>query len=91
MRRNTSGAPLALRRQGMGYPLIARILTLVLTLATGSAIDARAGDIVPLPHIRSTDRHLRALIDDAVATSATVRALVERITVSDVEIGRAHV
>jgi hypothetical protein len=61
------------------------MLVLVLTMTIGSAIDARASDIdAPLAHIRSTDRHLRALIDDALATSATVRALVERITVSDV-------
>ena len=36
------------------------------------------------PPIRSTDRHLRALIDDGVRTSPTLRALVERLDASDV-------
>lgn len=45
----------------------------------------RASDVaVPFPHIRSPEPQMRALIDDAIASSATVRALVERITASDV-------
>lgn len=69
----------------MGYPLLARMLRLVLVMTIGMAIDARAGDNdVSVPHIRSSDRELRALIDDALATSATVRELAERITASDV-------
>jgi hypothetical protein len=69
----------------MAPPRLAGILVLVLTMATGSAIGARASDFdVPLAHIRSTDRHLRALIDDALATSASIRALAERIAASDV-------
>ena len=36
------------------------------------------------PHVRAQDSQMRALLDDAVASSATVRALVARITASDV-------
>ena len=69
----------------MGHPLFARMLVLVIAFTIGSAIDGRAGDPdTSFPHIRSTDARLRALIDDALATSATVRALAERITASDV-------
>ena len=69
----------------MGYPLLVRMLRLVLVMTIGMAIDARAGDNdVSVQHIRSSDRELRALIDDALATSPTVRELVERITASDV-------
>src|SRR5262245_45428545 len=79
------GAPLALRSKGMDHPLVARLLVLVIAITIGCAIDARAADPdTSFPHIRSTDARLRALIDDALATSATVRALAERITASDV-------
>ena len=61
------------------------MLMLVLTMTIGMAIDAHAGENdASSPHIRPADRELRALIDDALATSATVRALAERITASDV-------
>ena len=39
---------------------------------------------VPFPHVRPQDSQMRALIDDAITSSATVRALVARITGSDV-------
>jgi hypothetical protein len=53
--------------------------------STAAAIDARASDIdPPFPHVRATDPQLRALIDDATETSATVRELLKRITASDV-------
>ena len=39
---------------------------------------------VPFPHIRSPEPQMRALIADAIDRSATVRALVARITASDV-------
>lgn len=39
---------------------------------------------VPFPHVRAQDSQMRALIEDAIASSATVRALVARITASDV-------
>lgn len=39
---------------------------------------------VPFPHIRSPEQQLRTLIEDAIDSSATVRALVERIAASDV-------
>lgn len=39
---------------------------------------------VPFPHVRPQDSQMRALIDDAIASSATVRALVARIIASDV-------
>jgi hypothetical protein len=61
------------------------MLTLMLAMTIAMAIDAHASDNqLALPHIRSDDRRLRALIDDALAASATVRALVERINASDV-------
>lgn len=61
------------------------LLALVALLALGPAIDAHAGDPVPsFPHIRAADPHLRALITEATAVSPTVRALVERITASNV-------
>lgn len=69
----------------MSHSLFARILVLVIAITIGWAIDSRAGDLdASFPHIRSTDARLRALIDDALATSATIRALAERITASDV-------
>jgi hypothetical protein len=39
---------------------------------------------VPFPHVRAADPQMRSLIDDAIDRSAVVRALVERITASDV-------
>jgi len=61
------------------------MLMLVATMAIGAVIDARASDsVLPFPHIRTVDPQIRALIDDAMESSATVRALVERITASDV-------
>ena len=46
--------------------------------------DAEAFPNVPFPHIRAADPHMRALIEDAVDSSAIVRALVERLAASDV-------
>lgn len=58
---------------------------LLMTMTIGIAIDAHASDSDAfLPHIRSTDKELRALINDALVSSPTVRALAERITASDV-------
>ncbi len=69
----------------MGHRPRSLLLVLVVMMAIAAAIDARASDTdLPFPHIRATDPQLRALIDDATETSATVRALVERITASDV-------
>ncbi len=63
----------------------ALITVLLAALAVGLASDARADDdLPPDPHIRTTDSRLRALLDDAIAASPTVRALVTRIAVSDV-------
>jgi hypothetical protein len=54
----------------------------------GLISDPVAGEIKPgfisLPHLRSPEPQMRALIEDAIDSSATVRALVERITASDV-------
>jgi hypothetical protein len=79
------GAPLATGTQGMRHPSLASTLVLLAVIAIGTAIDARASSTEPpFPHIRTAEPRLRALIDDAVTASATVRALVDRITASDV-------
>lgn len=78
------GALVAISRL-VGHRLRLRVLLLVVTIAIGSTSDARAGEHdLPIPHIRTSDPHLRALIDQATVTSATVRALIDRITASDV-------
>ena len=46
--------------------------------------DAEAFPNVPFQHVRAEDSQMRALIEDAIASSPTVRALVTRITASDV-------
>ena len=71
-------------RQGMGHQPIARILVLLAALPIASTLDARASDTLAFSHVRTAEPRLRTLIDDAIATSPTVRALVERITASDV-------
>jgi hypothetical protein len=61
------------------------LLPLVLTATIAFRATAVASDgALPFPHIRSPDPQMRALIDDAIDSSATVRALVTRITASDV-------
>lgn len=61
------------------------LLPLVLTATIASRATAVASDgALPFPHIRSADPQMRALIEDAIDSSATVRALVTRITASDV-------
>jgi hypothetical protein len=54
----------------------------------GLISDPVAAEIKPgfisVPHIRPAEPWLRALIDDALDSSATVRALVDRIAASDV-------
>jgi hypothetical protein len=69
-------------------------LLLILTMAfTFSATAVHASDPdtptesvpnVPFPHVRAADPQIRSLIDAAIDRSAVVRALVERITASDV-------
>lgn len=60
------------------------LLLLAVTIAfTATAVHASDGAL-PFPHIRSPEPQMRALIEDAIDSSATVRALVERITASDV-------
>jgi hypothetical protein len=72
----------------MTHQLIGRLLVLVAALALELASEARAGDparpIPDVPHIRTADPHVRALIDDAIAASSTARALVTRLSRSDV-------
>jgi hypothetical protein len=79
----------------MGHRPRSLLLVLVVMLAVAAAIDARASDTdvgapspgaptALFPHIRATDPQLRALIDDATETSATVRELLKRIAASDV-------
>ena len=69
----------------MTHPPLARVLMLVALAAIGTAIDARASDPdLLVPHIRAPDPQMRALIEDATRRSAIVRALIERLTASDV-------
>ena len=59
------------------------LLTVTITLGVSTGVRASEPN-VPFPHIRATELQMRALIDEAISSSATVRALVERITASDV-------
>ena len=71
-----------------------RILLLaVFAIGLPMVVHASDNDDVPpdrtrhptlFPHIRGSDPQMRALIEAAAETSATVRALIERITASDV-------
>ncbi|HET9191980.1 MAG TPA: hypothetical protein VFO21_03830 [Vicinamibacterales bacterium] len=63
--------------------LLPPLLTAAIVFTASRAV--HASDVaVPFPHVRAEDSQMRALIDDAVASSPTVRALVARITASDV-------
>lgn len=69
----------------MAYSPFAPRLVLAAALALGPAPGAGAGENdLPVPHIRTTDARLRALIDEAADASPTVRALIARIATSDV-------
>lgn len=72
----------------MAHSLVVRLLVLVAALALELASEALAADptrtIPDVPHIRTADPHVRALIDDAIAASPTARALVARLGRSDV-------
>jgi hypothetical protein len=74
--------------RGMAHPLVVRLLVLVAALALELASEALAADptrtIPDVPQIRTADPQVRALIDDAIAASPTVRALVARLDRSDV-------
>ena len=62
---------------------IARMLVSALTI--GSAVHAQASEDAPSsPRLRASDAQMRMLIDEAIAKSATVRALVEHLAASDV-------
>ena len=63
------------------FPLL---LVLVAIVAISQSILHASGEDEPFPHIRPTDGRLRTLLNDAAQSSATVRALIERISVSDV-------
>jgi hypothetical protein len=68
----------------MGHQPPVRLLLLA-ALTIASTHDAHASDTaLAFSHVRTAEPRLRTLIDDAIATSPTVRALVERITASDV-------
>ena len=68
----------------MGHQPLARMLVLLAAWTIASTLDVRASDTLSHTHVRTAEPRLRALIDEAIATSPTVRALVERITASDV-------
>jgi hypothetical protein len=79
------GAPLAILGVFMKHPSFPLLLALVGIIAINTAMVVRAsGEDEPFPHIRPTDARLRALINDAARASVTVRALIDRITASDV-------
>lgn len=59
------------------------LLVLIATIAFPATAVASDGAL-PFPHIRSPEPQMRALIEDAIDSSPTVRALVARITASDV-------
>jgi hypothetical protein len=62
------------------FPLLLTAIT-----SLGVSTDLRASDgVLPFPHIRAAEPQMRALIEDAIDSSATVRALVARIMASDV-------
>ena len=64
------------------FPLL---LVMVAIVAISQSILVHAsGEDEPFPHIRPTDGRLRTLLNDAARSSPTVRALIERISVSDV-------
>ena len=83
-----SGAPLATFELPMKHrPFVLRFvltLTLAFTATAVRASDPTEALNVPVPHVRAEDPQMRALIADAMASSGTVRALVARITASDV-------
>ena len=59
------------------------LLTAAIVITASPAVHASDG-AVPFQHVRAEDSQMRALIEDAIASSPTVRALVARITASDV-------
>jgi hypothetical protein len=58
--------------------------TLLMLLVVSPLSIAAESIAVLRPSIRTTDRRLRALLDDGLRTSPTLRALVARLTLSDV-------
>jgi hypothetical protein len=84
-RRGTArGAPLATFELPMMHRPFPLLLILTVAIAFISTAVHASDVAVPFPHVRAADSQMRALIDDAIASSATVRVLVERITASDV-------
>jgi hypothetical protein len=63
--------------------LLMPLLTAAIVITAAQAVHASEA-VAPFPHVRPQDSQMRALIDDAIASSATVRALVARIAASDV-------
>jgi hypothetical protein len=63
------------------FPLL--LLAAAFVIAVPIAIHASDPEL-PFPHIRAADPQMRALVDDALDSSAIVRTLVARITSSNV-------
>jgi hypothetical protein len=63
---------------GIGFPTVAHASD------TDEVALDKARPTLFFPHIRTSDPQMRVLIDEATGTSAIVRALVARITASDV-------
>jgi hypothetical protein len=80
--RTRAGAPLATIGLSMTHRLLPRLVLLVLLPAI-TATAAQASDDDSFPHLRPTEARLRALLNDAARSSTTVRALIDRITASD--------
>jgi hypothetical protein len=61
------------------------LLLLTVTISITASVIVRTREpTVAFPRVRTSEPQMRALIDDAISSSTTVRALVERITASDV-------
>jgi hypothetical protein len=78
------GAAFAIHRETMTHrSRILLVLTITVSI-TASTVVSASEPAAAFPRVRTIEPPLRALIDDAIRSSATVRALVERITASDV-------
>lgn len=58
------------------------VFLLLLTIAP--AASSQPADVSQEPHLRTTERRLRSLIDEGMRNSPTFRSLVDRLTASDV-------
>jgi hypothetical protein len=85
MIRDAGGAALAMAVRTMART-VTRVLSFALLVLLTPLAPAAASDSDDSmdPHIRTTDQRILRLLDEGVLVSATLRALVERISRSDV-------